>query len=88
MKVVLSGTLQRYAGYTREHVVEGETLGAVLQSLASVHPSLGSVLFEEDGEIRSTHSLFVNGEQLERASLDRPVANWDELEIITALAGG
>ena len=88
MKVVLSGTLQRYAGYTREHTVDGETLGQVLDGLADAQPSLGPVLFDESGSVRSAHALFVNGEQLATVEPDQPVANWDELEIITALAGG
>jgi molybdopterin converting factor small subunit len=88
MKVVLSGTLQRYAGYQREHTVEGETLGQVLDGLANAHPSLRPVLFDETGAVRSTHALFINGEQVAPVEPERPVANWDELEVITALAGG
>jgi molybdopterin converting factor small subunit len=87
VKVVLSGTLQRYADYRREHIVEGATLGEVLLSLAAEYPGIGSALFDDDESIGSTHALFVNGEHVEH-DLERSVQNWDELEIITALAGG
>jgi molybdopterin converting factor small subunit len=88
VKVILSGTLQRYAGYTREHDVEGATVGAALGELAREHPALASVLFDEDGSVRDSNLLFLNGSQLVRGDEGASVSAWDELEIITAIAGG
>ncbi|HUP33144.1 MAG TPA: MoaD/ThiS family protein [Gaiellaceae bacterium] len=88
MKVVLSGTLQRYADYRREHDVPAATLGEGLSELVERLPNLSPVLYDDDGSVRSTHAIFVNGEQVVGSDLQRPVNNWDEVEIITALAGG
>jgi molybdopterin converting factor small subunit len=88
MKVVLSGTIQKAADYQREYTVEGDTLGAALDDLATRNPNLKKAMYEEDGSVRGAHALFLNGNQIDSKDLAQPVQPWDELEVITSIAGG
>ena len=88
MKVILTGTLQRFADYKREHIVDGDTLGDGLNALMVAQPRLAKVLMDENGEVRQAHVLFLNGEQIGRDELGKAAGDPDSLEIITAIAGG
>jgi molybdopterin converting factor small subunit len=88
MKLQLSGTLKRFAGYNDTLEVEGRTVRAALQHLATVHPALKPVLFDGEGQVRQLHRLFLNAELLRTTQLDDEVDERDTLEIVTAIAGG
>lgn len=68
--------------------VEGETVGGALGALARQHAALEHPLVDDDGELRATQSLFLNGGLLRPDSANQPVQSGDELEIVTAVVGG
>lgn len=93
MKVVLSGALLRFADYTKEVDVPVGTLTEGIAQLTQRFPQLKPVLLDGDGQVRLTHQLFLNGEQVARGeyalgAAPVPVADQDTLFVLTAVAGG
>lgn len=88
MNIRLSGVMLRFVGYQRKHFVETNTVQNGIQTFAKEYEQLKSVLFDGEGNIRSTHRLFLNGNQIDALELNREVSKEDTLEIITAIAGG
>jgi sulfur-carrier protein len=88
MNIVLSGTLQKFAQYQREHSVEAWTIQEGLDSLVQAHPALSTALFNGAGEIRKAHLVFLDGNQVTPEQFDSKVGESSELEILTAIAGG
>jgi len=91
MKVVFSGTLLRFVDYSKEVDVEATTLPECIEQLVLKFPGLGPVLLDGRSQVRETHQLFLNGEQLERAPTAAHPAQLgerDTLFIMTAIAGG
>jgi molybdopterin converting factor small subunit len=88
MRLVVSGNLLRFTGFTKEVDAPGGTLGEALAGVCARFPSLKPVLLDDEGRVRQVHQLFLNGEQLPRGDLNQRIANEDELAVITALAGG
>ena len=88
MKIVLSGTMLRFANYNRRIEIEANNVSSAIQSLTTVHPKLKSVLLDGEGKIRGVHRLFLNSEMLLPNEMDRSLNPNDQLDIITAVAGG
>lgn len=65
--------------------IEGSTAGEVLRSLEKRQPRLRGWILDETGSLREHVALFVDSQ---RATLDRPLAQGDELHIIQAITGG
>jgi sulfur-carrier protein len=88
MNIRFSGVLLRFVGYRRQFMVEAQTVADGLNKIAMQYDALKGALFDGEGKVRSTHRLFLNGTQLQEPELHRPVTPGDQLEILTALAGG
>jgi molybdopterin synthase sulfur carrier subunit len=88
MNVVLSGTLQKFAQYQREHVIDAATIEEGIATLVESHPDLKRALLDASGLIRSAHMIFLNGDQVGRDQLEQKVGESDQIEILTAIAGG
>lgn len=88
MKIIVSGTLQRFTNYQREHVCDASTLRSGLENLVERHPDLAPVLWDRSGQLRGAHCIYVNDEQVAHGDIDVSVADDDRVEIITAIAGG
>lgn len=91
MKVVFSGTLLRFVDYSKEVDVAATTLPECIEQLVVKFPGLRPVLLDGKSQVRKTHQLFLNGEQLERtpaAAYPAPLGERDTLFIMTAIAGG
>ncbi len=88
MKIVLSGNLRRYTDFEGEVEVDARSIPEALNALVQRHPDLQPVLFEGNGQVRSVHRLYLNGDVLEIDEMDRPLDADDELGILTAIAGG
>ncbi len=88
MTIVLSGILQKFAQYQREHCIEASTVQEAIEQLGKSHPPLNKALFDPSGALRRTHTVFLNGNQLALEQLAQRVTNKDKLEILTAIAGG
>jgi molybdopterin converting factor small subunit len=87
MEIRFSGLLLRFTDYERTATVQAATLGDALSSLRRQYPRLGPVLWNGDGTLQRVHRLILNGETVS-TDLDRPVADTDQLEFLTAVAGG
>jgi predicted phage tail protein len=91
MKVVFSGTLLRFVDYSKEVDVEASTVPECIDQLILKFPGLRPVLLDGQSQVRETHQLFLNGEQLERRPTAPPpgsLGERDTLFIMTAIAGG
>ena len=80
-----------YRGTTRGQAVvavDGRTVRDCLKALADGYPGLGELLLGPGGEVHRFVTLFVNAGEIDRGALDTPIADGDELEILTAVAGG
>lgn len=88
MRFVLSGNLLRFASFTNEIEVEGSTFGDCVRALVDRHPPLAPILLDGEGGLRKVVRVFLNGHLLDERDPTRPVANSDEVTLITAIAGG
>jgi sulfur-carrier protein len=88
MNIVLSGTLQKLAQYQREHTIDAWTIQDGLDYLVRTYPALNNALFNGAGELRGTHLVFLNGNQVGPDRFSDKVATTDEVEILSAIAGG
>jgi len=68
--------------------VDGATVEACLRGVGDLYPGLIEMLIDGSGAVHRFVKLFVNGEEIDRAALDTPVAPGDEVEILAAVAGG
>jgi molybdopterin converting factor small subunit len=84
----LSGLLLRLVDYQREIELHASTLGEALVSVEEAHPRLREVLRDGDGRLRPTHRVFINGELVSAADLTTTLAEADDVELLTAIAGG
>lgn len=69
----------------------GATIGACLDEVEARHPGLRALVLDSaTGQIHRFVKLFVNGELQGRESavLERPIGSADEIEILSAIAGG
>jgi molybdopterin converting factor small subunit len=83
-----SGLLLRMVDYERTVDVEATTLGDALAVAEARHPRLKMVLRDGHGQLRRTHRIFINGELAATAGLSTPMHSSDEVEFLTAIAGG
>lgn len=68
--------------------VEGATVRACIQAVADAFPGFGEQVFDAGGGVHRFVTLFVNGEEIDRAAIDEPIETSDEVEILAAVAGG
>ena len=81
--------LRPSVGGEKEVSADGETVGAVLQALASQHPATESQLFGPDGSLNRYVNVYLNDEDVRVLDgLDTVVGDADTLVILPAMAGG
>ena len=81
--------LRPSVGGEREVSADGDTVGAVLKSLAAVHPETRGQLFDEAGELNRYVNVYLNDEDVRVLDgLDTAVADSDAIVILPAMAGG
>lgn len=88
MIVKVRGVLLRFTDYDNDIDVDCPTVGDGLEQLAGRYPKLREVLMDRAGDVRATHFIALNGEQLRRHELDHEVGADDRVDIITAVSGG
>lgn len=74
-------------GATRVEV-DGATVEACIRSVGDLYPGFIEQVLDARGTVHRFVKLFVNGDEIDRAALDTPVAAGDEVEILAAVAGG
>jgi sulfur-carrier protein len=81
--------LRPTVGGEREVSADGDTVGAVLRSLAGAHPETEGQLFGADGDLNRYVNVYLNDEDVRvLQGLETPVGGSDTLVILPAMAGG
>jgi molybdopterin synthase sulfur carrier subunit len=89
VKVKLPTQLRAAAGGEGEVLLEGDTVGAVLDALYAQHGELKERIADEDGTLRRFVNVYVNGDDIRFGDgLQTPVPAGAELQILPAVAGG
>ena len=89
VKVKLPTQLRAVAGGEGEVLVEGDTVGAVLDALYAQHGELKDRIADEDGSLRRFVNVYVNGDDIRFGDgLQTAVPAGAELQILPAVAGG
>ena len=87
--VFIPAVLRANVGGVKSLELEGDSIRGVLDVLVARHPSLGSQLLTEDGDLNRFVNVYVNGQDVRYlAGLDTPVAPADEVRLLPAMAGG
>jgi len=81
--------LRPSVGGEREVTADGQTVGEVLEGLASSHPDTRGQLFGEGGELNRYVNVYLNDEDVRVLDgLTTDVGETDVLVILPAMAGG
>jgi sulfur-carrier protein len=81
--------LRASVGGEREVNADGDTVGAVLRSLAEAHPETEGQIFGADGDLNRYVNVYLNDEDVRVLDgLETPVGASDALVILPAMAGG
>ncbi len=81
--------LRKLTGGADEVVVEGDSIGAVIDHLEAAHAGLKARLCDDNGEIRRFVNVYLNDEDVRfLQGSDTVVKDGDEVSIVPAIAGG
>ncbi|MFL5778285.1 MAG: ubiquitin-like small modifier protein 1 [Chloroflexota bacterium] len=87
--VYMPPVLRSQVGGVKSLDVEGESVRGVVDGLVARHPTLGSQLLTEGGELNRYVNVYVNGQDVRYLQgLDTPVGPADEVRLLPAMAGG
>jgi sulfur-carrier protein len=87
--VFIPAVLRANVGGAKSLQLDGDSIRAVVQTLVTAHPSLGSQLLTEDGDLNRFVNVYVNGQDVRYlAGLETPVKPTDEVRLLPAMAGG
>lgn len=87
--VYIPAVLRANVGGVKSLELEGDSIRSLVEALIEKHPSLGSQLLTEDGDLNRFVNVYVNGQDVRYlAGLDTPVAASDEVRLLPAMAGG
>jgi molybdopterin converting factor small subunit len=85
--VRIPSLLRQYAENKSEIILEGNTVGEVLENLKSRFPAINTTVFST--RMMGNLSFYVNEQDVRALNgMDTPVTDKDTLSIIFALAGG
>ena len=89
VKVMIPTPLRAYTEKKDAVVLEGQTVGQLLQKLTAQHAQLRKHLYAENGTLRSFVNVYVNNEDIRYLqNEDTPVNENDVVSIIPSIAGG
>ncbi|GAA1943775.1 hypothetical protein GCM10009837_82270 [Streptomyces durmitorensis] len=83
-----SGLLLRFVDYERTIISHAPVLGDAIAEVEDRFPRLRPILRDGEGRMRATHRVFINGELSRGAGLTTPLHEDDDIEFLTAIAGG
>ncbi len=87
--VLVPTALRQFANNQETVSYDGDTVGAILNSLTTEYGELRQHLYRENGQLRNFVNIYLNDEDiryLEKANT--PVADGDTVTIVPAIAGG
>ena len=68
--------------------VEADSVRSCIEAVEARHPGFRELILDREGNVRRFVRLCVNGEALDRDSVDAPVADGDRVQLLAAVAGG
>ncbi|MDX8053543.1 MoaD/ThiS family protein [Lentzea sp. BCCO 10_0798] len=83
-----TGLLLRFVGYQRTAEITAVNLADALRQLHERFPQLRPVLWDESGNLIRVHRLLLNGELVSKPDGELPLRDTDQIEVLTAIAGG
>jgi sulfur-carrier protein len=87
--VKIPPVLRAQTGGESEVSAEGETVGAVLRSLADRHPDTSQQLFSPEGDLNRYVNVYLNDEDVRvLEGLETAIGEADTVVILPAMAGG
>jgi MoaD family protein len=91
MRVRIFGTLRQTvaAKDVEVRLQARDTVGSVLERLATEYPALGKRLLDEEGNPRNSVHVLVNGRSIQFLDgLNTPIQEGDRLSLFPAVGGG
>lgn len=89
IKVRVPLSLHKLTGNKTEFECQGDTVEELLTNLNSQYPGIREILYDEEGRIRPSFSLFVNGRIIKLLKKEKiPLKDGDEILIMQLIAGG
>jgi sulfur-carrier protein len=87
-RVVFTANLQRHIAAPPSEV-QGETVGAALESVFAANPRLRGYVLDDQGRVRRHVTVFIGGERIkDPITLSDSVRDSDEIFVMQALSGG
>ena len=87
--VFIPAVLRANVGGVKSLQLDGDSIRAVVDALVAQHPSLGSQLLTDDGDLNRFVNVYINGQDVRYLEgLDTPVSPADEVRLLPAMAGG
>ena len=87
--VFIPAVLRSNVGGAKSLQLEGDSIRAVVDTLVTQYPALGSQLLTDEGDLNRFVNVYINGQDVRYlAGLDTPVAPADEVRLLPAMAGG
>lgn len=72
-----------------EAEVAGDTLRETLETYFRTHPNVRGYVLDDQGAVRKHVAIFINQELIQdRAALNDPVKDGDDIFVVQALSGG
>ncbi len=68
--------------------VDANTVKACIEAVEARYPGFQELILNAKGELHLFSKLFLNGELLDRDSLDTPVSGDDTVSVLAPAAGG
>lgn len=89
VEVRLPIVLRGHAGGRTTVVVEGSTIGDVLNALVEEFPGMAGQLLTDDGSLHRFVNVYLNDDDVRYLqALDTPVKEGDQVSLLPAVAGG
>ena len=87
--VIIPTPLRKFTQNQAQVQIQGETIGAGIQSLAEQFPALKAQILDGQGNLRSFVRVYLGEEDIKSLQGDEtPLADGAEVSIIPAIAGG
>jgi molybdopterin converting factor small subunit len=90
VRVLIPLALREHTGGIEEIGAEGATIGAVIDSVLTEHPSMRRQIFDDSGALRGYVNIYLNEDELRTLSngSHTPLQPGDTIMIVPSIAGG
>jgi molybdopterin converting factor small subunit len=88
VEINIPPAFQAVVGGIRQIDVTGSTVGECLDALLKKHPELKPRVFSRQGKLPKGLNIYVNGENVNRDPLAKPVRDGDTIHLAYIVLGG